>query len=402
MRHYRNSSWMISVHSLSACIFGIMTITLLFSLGLSQGQVQAAGNNNGGQESPYHLFSTVTVPGTPASVWCYDGATVSQNGTVYLSDADRKGLDVIKDGSHPAYQGIIGQGTFTGPGGCKNYNYDLQGPDGVVLADNMLFAGNGDSSVRVYSTSGKFISSISTGGLARADEETYDAHDNEVIVANSGERDLSPQAAPFLSFISISNDKDKDTPTFKVVKKLIFPQATSLEQPMWNPNDGKLYLSVPGTTNNPGGEVDIINPGLLPNGVTTITDYKKQHIDVIPTPDCGDAGLAIGSQDKIAVGCGNGTQIIIDLHTYVLTRIPVVGVDIVASTDKYFFFPSYGSATQAPELAITDMQGHIVQTFPITADSHTVAVDPTNGHVIVPLDGGAVAIYALVCNNDRH
>ena len=64
------------------------------------------------------LLGTVTIPGTPASQWCYDTAVVDDS-TYYLADNDRAGIDLIHDGKQPAYQGIIGKGQFTGNWGLQ-------------------------------------------------------------------------------------------------------------------------------------------------------------------------------------------------------------------------------------------------------------------------------------------
>ena len=104
-----------------------------------------------------------------------------------------------------------------------------------------------------------------------------------------------------------------------------------------------------------------------------------------------------GNRDVAAVGCATGDQIVLDLHTHHLTRIPVTSVDIVAADDHFLFFASYGSDTQAPQLAVTTLQGQLLQTIPLTAVSHTVTVDKSNGHVYVPLDGGQVEIFQKTC-----
>ena len=181
------------------------------------------------QSVPLQQLSTVPIPGTPASNWCYDTAVVD-DGTYYLADNDRAGIDLIHDGQQPTYQKIIGKRSFTGIGGCKSGNYDTNGPEGLVVAHDQIFAGNGDSSVRIYSETGKFIKSIATGGHLRADEMIYDARDQVIIVANGSERDFSKNDTPFLSFISTRPGKTYD----QLVKKLPFPHADTLEQPMWN------------------------------------------------------------------------------------------------------------------------------------------------------------------------
>jgi hypothetical protein len=322
-----------------------------------------------------HLLNTVTIPNTSRTQWCYDTA-IADDGSYYLADNDRAGIDVIHDGKQPASQAIIGKGQFTGIGGCKTGTYDTDGPNGLVIAGEQIFAGDGNSSVRVYQKdTGRFITRIATGGHLR-----YDARDQMVIVANGSERDDVHQDAPFLSFISTKPGKTYDT----LVKTLLFPHANALEQPQWDPFDGKLYLSLPSSDQNPTGEVDVI-------------DLATMHVTSIPTPNCADAGLAFAPQGIAAVGCANGDQIVLNLRTHHLTRIPVTGVDIVAADAHFLFFASYGSNTHAPQLAITTLQGHLLQTIPLATTSHTVTIDMTDGHVYVPLDGGQVEIFQEAC-----
>ena len=205
---------------------------------------------------------------------------------------------------------------------------------------------------------------------------TYDARDQIVVVANGSERDFSKKNAPFLSFISTKQGKGYD----QIIKTLLFPHADALEQPMWNPFDGKLYVTVPASDQNTTGEVDVIDPTTL-------------KITPIATPTCEDAGLAFVNRNLAAVGCASGKQIILNVSTHHMIRIPVTSVDIVAATDHYLYFASYGSNTQAPQLAVTDLVGHLLQEIPISHISHTVTVDNATGHVYVPLDGGHIAIF---------
>jgi hypothetical protein len=364
---------------LSAFLFCAQML-FLNSGGLAQAKSgplpQQQGASGTHSHTVLHLLNTVTIPNTPPSYWCYDTAVIN-NKTYYLADNDRAGIDVIHDGHYPVYQGIIGKGQFTGIGGCKSGNYDTDGPNGVVIAGNQIFAGDGNSSVRVYEKeTGRFITRITTGGHLRSDEVTYDARDQMVIVANGSERNDAHQDAPFLSFISTKHGKTFD----HLVKRLPFPHANALEQPEWNPSDGKLYLTVPSSDQNPTGEVDVINLATL-------------NVSSIPTPNCEDAGLAFANREVAAVGCATGNQIVLNLHTHRLIRIPVTSVDIVAADTHFLFFASYGSETQAPQLAVTDLQGRLLQTIPLTDVSHTVTVDKRDGHVYVPLDGGRVDIF---------
>ena len=358
-------------------VFSCCVVALFLCL-VGQAQARSVSTQHPvsvGKQEVLHLLGTVTIPGTPASQWCYDTAVVD-DGTYYLADNDRAGIDVIHDGKNPAYQGIIGKGQFTGIGGCKSGNYDTNGPEGVVVAHDQIFAGDGNSSVRMYSSeTGKLVKTISTQGHLRSDEITYDSRDQLVIVANGSERDYAKKDAPFLSFISTK----KGTTYDQIIKTLKFPHADALEQPMWNPYDGKLYVAIPSSDQNPSGEVDVI-------------DLATMRGTIIPTPNCVPAGIAIANADLAAVGCASGEQIVLNMHTHQLIRVPVTSVDIVAASKHFLYYASYGSESQPPQLAVVDFNGHLLQTIPIASTSHTVTVDE-DGHVFVPLDGGRVAVF---------
>ncbi|MBA2392825.1 MAG: hypothetical protein H0V70_08765 [Ktedonobacteraceae bacterium] len=364
-----------SIRPFVSIALALFSAAFLF-LGMSA-QTQAASNPRPPHQPwPLQKLTTISLPGTPRSNWCYDTAVVD-DGTYYLADNDRAGIDLIHDGQHPMYQGIIGQGQFSGIGGCKVGNYDTNGPEGLVIVHDQIFAGDGKSAVRVYDReTGRFITAISTRGHLRADEMAYDARDQLVIVANGSERSFSKQAAPFLSFIST-----KKGPTYdRIVKTLPFPHADALEQPQWNSENGMIYLTVPSSDQNTTGEVDMINPATW-----TITP--------IATPTCEDAGLAFVNRDLAAVGCASGEQIILNVRTHRIVHIPVTAVDIVAASTRFLYFASYGSETQAPQLAVTDLAGHLLQAIPLSRVSHTVTVDKATGSVYVPLDGGQVEVF---------
>ena len=181
--------------------------------------------------------------------------------------------------------------------------------------------------------------------------------------------------APYTSFIALTG-RDR----YQVAARFTFTQATGgLEQPRyWR---GHLYVSVPTTVQSPaGGEVDELDIANL------------QHIQIVNRwtfATCQPAGLAIRADGLAAVGCGgpNATgQVILNLNPRLAplgqqTPVPgIPGVDIVAVNGPDFFWVSYVLGT----FSISNAAGTIIQSFPATTNSHTVAVDPCNGDVWVP------------------
>jgi hypothetical protein len=99
------------------------------------------------------------------------------------------------------------------------------------------------------------------------------------------------------------------------------------------------------------------------------------------------------------VGCASGPQTLLDVQTgKIIARVPVSFVDVVATLGDHFFFASYGSApgqqpVQKPQLAAADRHGHLLAQVVTTPVSHTVTVDPANGHILVPVDGGKILVF---------
>ncbi len=330
----------------------------------------------------YQLAATFQVPVPPDAIqngWCYDTATVNpQTHLLYLADGANKQITVINPGTGRISG--IGTGLFTGIGGCHQFNYSAQGPNGTAIYGGDIFAGNGDSHVLGFSLkTGKLIADVNTGGTLRADEMTVapSGASHYLVVDNPAE---SPH--PYISFINL------DSKTYHIDATFTFTDAApeptgGLEQPrFWN---GHLYISVPQTTENPtGGEVDELD-------IADLGDIRIIRRFAFAT--CQPAGLAIRADGLAAVGCGGSTntsQEILNLNTGQETPVNnVPGVDIVAVSGPDFFYVSY----DIPAFVIANSAGRILQSFPATAASHTVAVDPTNGNVWVPEDKGDVNLY---------
>lgn len=336
----------------------------------------ASGYAASPQDAGYHLeqLAVIHVPGAPKTGWCFDLGAIGPGPVYALANASQKELTVANERSDTLLQ-PIGRGLFTGPAGCHAFDFSQMGPEGVLINDGEIFAGNGDSHVEIFSLqTHERLFNVDTHGVNRADEMAIGSH----LLAVTNPDDPTP----FLSFISLS--------THRIVKQIFFsgengvPKATAgLEQPAWY--HGRFYLSVPATEQNPGGEVDVIEPGIW-------------KITSIPIQSCTPAGLAINQQGVAALGCATGQQAILDLHTHrVVARVPVSYVDVVSALGNHFFFASYGSPpgqpVQLPQLVVSDSGGRVLATTITTSQSHTVTVDPLNGHILVPFDGGAIVVF---------
>lgn len=316
--------------------------------------------------SPVHahtLYTLKAVAHIPNLV-CYDIITV-HDGTAYLSDDTNNAVDVI-NGTNVS---TLGSGLFTGAAGCALFDFSQEGPEGNLVVGNHLWVGNGDSTVKVFDlTTGNLLASISTRGTHRADEMAYDPTLGQLVVTNPDE------PVPFLSYI--------DTSTLQIVHRQTFSDATALEQPTYEPYTKDLVISVPQTTQHAGGELDVIDPSTY------------QTLRVYPTPSCSPSGLVL-LQQFAATGCANGDDEIVNLITGAVTVVKGSGASDMVAVDPQrhrFFFASYAAAL----VTITTVAGQVLQQIPTDGNAHSVAVDPTNGDLYIPVGTlGGVAEYTL-------
>jgi hypothetical protein len=362
-------------------------------------------------EEVFAPTAQVAIPGVPMNSW--DISWVDPTlGLFFLGDRSHNAVDVVSTGGTPAFQFFIGQGTFTGLKSCASVPppnpanqpgaNDCRGPDGVIVINhNEVWAGDGDSTVKVFNLNGSrttptFV--IPTGGIYRADEMCFDPVDQIVMVANNSGAEAH---GPFATLISAR--------THTVLANIFFdgtqgtPVATNgAEQCSWSPATGFFYLTLPGVENpdNGHGVVVVINP--------TILDKKKNVWQVfdIPKANCDTPqGSATGPGFQLLVGCngsGSTTQssVIIDVRDgTILATVPNQ-----SGPDEVWFNPGDGhyflarSAATGPNqlLGVIDafqLQGDpsVFTAFktgtPTPAGSHSVAADPVTNRVFVPIGG---------------
>jgi hypothetical protein len=243
----------------------------------------------------------------------------------------------------------------------------------------------------------------------------YDPVDHVVIIANDAD---SP---PFLSLISVNANPAND----KVLGKIPFTNAIDgIEQSAWNPANDMFYVNIPQIPTTDGswmGEVAVINPKTM--SVTR----------TLPVPGCSPAGLAINvplqqmllgcSGDAIAGDTVNGVtyngnpavSYIMDARNgRIIAKFPQVGgsdeVWFNPSTAQYYLAASnmtsngLSSGYHAPVLGVISSHGNRwVENFPTVVSAHSVASNPVNGQVFVPIPGYGIAVFASGAKNgDNH
>ncbi len=300
-----------------------------------------------------------------------------------LADRTNRRVDVI-DGSTGTYSRAIGAGKFVGVAVINGkVSNDHSGPDGLLVVhdQHQVWAGDGDSTVKVFDlATGAGAGVISTGGTARADEMAYDQKDHMLIVANDADD------PPFVSLI--------DTRDMKILRKIDFATATNgLEQPVWDPETHLFYLSVPELNGNPAtGEIAVIDP------------IRMAVVNSFPVSQCEPTGLTLGPHQHLLVACGGDAiaagfpakSLVISAldGSHVATITQVGGADEVWFNpgDKHYYIAASSNPSKkgGPSLGIVDAESNTwIQNVPTFAGAHSVAADPNNDHIFVPLPAGA-------------
>ena len=128
---------------LSLPIAGAVLAAMVMSVPAAQAGGYPAASYKVSLKTTVHL--AVPVDATKNG-WCYDAGIVDPNTHVfYLADAANKRITVISPRTKKV--SAIGPGLFTGIANCHQNNFDGMGPNGLVIAGDDIYAGNGNSHV---------------------------------------------------------------------------------------------------------------------------------------------------------------------------------------------------------------------------------------------------------------
>ena len=330
-------------------------------------------------------IGTIDVPGAKLAnfdISAIDPAT----GRYYLSDRSNKAVDIF-DTTKDAYVGRVGSfvGVVMKDGKVDS---DASGPDGVAVVGTEIWAGDGDSTVKVIDpASGKTVATLPSGGQTRVDEMAYDPKDQALIAVNNAED------PPFATVTSTK-------PGHAVIGKVVFPDAgDGAEQPAYNPEDGMFYMSFPQVGKDPKtGAVAVIDPkaGTL--------------VKMLPVDGCHPAGLAFGPGGNFVLGCdADGREMPAEIVVMnarsgaVVATVPGIGgadmVNYNARNGQYY--TASRNNPGGPALGVIDASTNkLVQVIPIKGGApHSVTSSEANGHVYLPVGAvgggdGAIHVFA--------
>ena len=331
---------------------------------------------------PYKLIATISIPGFGNG---FDISWVdSEAGRYYLANRGNPTatppvaahIDVIDTRRLPVHAAGNGVVVIT-----------TSRDDDEEEGGKELWVGDAKSFVEVIDLRTRsIVADISTGGTGRADELAYDPLHHIILVANDRE------ATPFVTFIS--------TKTRTVLGTLLYPQAAGfgLEQLVWNTKTRKFYLSVPGTTNNPQGEVDEIDP---------VKMIVTRVFPAVCNPGEAPQGLALVPRQRLVTSCGDIIRV---SDGKVLKTVAGLGIDEIWFNpgDERVYFAGGPDFINNPTVPVLDTETNtLVATIvvgtppPPLRFTHSVAADRENNRIFVPISGVGVKVYAATQDRDE-
>ena len=327
----------------------------------------------------------IAVPGEPLTH--FDISYVDQQSQRYfLSDRSNRSIDVF-DAKTEKFIGRVGGfvGLVKLSGKLKQHIWDSTGPSGLLAVGNEVWAGDGNSTVKVVDLATMKISeTIKTNGASRVDEMAYDPKNKIFIGFNSAD---SP---PFGTLISMK-------PGHKIVAKVSIPEGSDgTGQPSYNPADGMFYVAIPE-----------LNKDEKKGGVAVIESTTGRVVKILEVDNCSPNGLVFGPDQNFLLGCeangklvGPPILVVMNAKTgKVVANIKDIGgADMVAYSEKNGQYYSASRSMQSgPVLGVIDAKTNkLLQKISIVGGHpQSVSVNETSGHVYLPVgkqDGGCGCI----------
>ena len=350
-------------------------------------------------------LTAIAIPGNPLRSFDISWVNLTRN-EYYLGDRSNGGVDVI-DTNAMAFQRTIGG--FVGivlKNGAVDNNHS--GPNGVTAHGKWLYAGDGDSTLKVIdlTSNAPIKQTISTGGTTRLDEMALTTDGTILIAANNAED------PPFATLFAANGDNA--TSNVSVMTKIQVQNALlpagfglSLEQPTWDPVTRRFFTSIPIVANNPPGCNYGQNAGAITcDGGVLITDPARPNAtpglyDPVSVQGvqllhgCGPNGITLGPNNALLLGCtpannpSNWYSLVMHSQSHAQSFVGwITGSDEVyynAGDGRYYT----GSSKQlgGPAMGVIDPTSILVESIPISSGSHSIAADANHNVIFVPQAG---------------
>src|SRR6266568_4717088 len=384
-------------------------------------------------------LTAVQIPGNPLR--SYDISWVNPHrAEYYLGDRSNAGIDII-DTRTLTFKRTVGGfvGIVLNPPnaqGVVTVNNNLSGPDGVVSHGRWLYAGDGNSTLKVIDLDAPNATAIkqtlSTGGTTRVDEMALTSDGEFLLTANNAED------PPYGNLFAANGDRNVSSvqlvqPVNKItIDPAIVPAGfgLSIEQPAWDPTTKRFSVSVPVIANNPRGcNFDADHPPVTCHGGLLVVDpanvepvYRAfdpvKHTGVVKLDACGPNGATVGPRDNLLLGCTTANNPS-DTSTLVINA-GITGNSInvggIVGSDEVWINKGdrryYTGSNRRPGGAVLGVIGAdtnlLIETVPQSSGSHSVAADSKRNLIFVPQSapvavvgagGDTTAVGAGICGS---
>jgi hypothetical protein len=349
-------------------------------------------------------LTAIAIPGNP--IRSFDISWVNPDrAEYYFADRSNKGVDII-DTVHNSFKKTIGG--FVGiklnaAGTAVDNNHS--GPDGVTSHGRWLYAGDGDSTLKVIDLkTGTIVATLSTGGTTRLDEMALTTDGKMLLAVNNAED------PPFATLFAANGDDDDNSVT-EIAKITVDPSVIpsgfglSIEQPTWDEITHRYIVSVPTIAENPAGcnHGQLSGPTTCSGAILVIdpTNLLSSVEKIVPLVHCGPNGATVGPHDNVMVGCTPANQPG-DLETTIINVMSFNYVDVgnLTGSDEVWYDAGsgryYTGSSAMPGgavLGVVDGESNfLVETIPQSGASHSVAADRRRHEIFIP----QVAPFAVV------
>jgi hypothetical protein len=371
--------------------------------------------------------TAIAIPGNPLR--SFDISFVNEKRSeYYFADRSNAAVQVI-DIETLTWKRSLGGFVGIKLNGSGAVNNNISGPDGVTSHGRWLYAGDGDSTLKVFDLQAPPAHALKqvvpTGGSTRVDEMALNSNGRLLLAANNAED------PPFATLFRANGNEEKSDVDFIsriTVDSAIIPPGfgLSLEQPTWDPGTERFYTSIPIIANNPAG----CNYGQVPapapitcDGGVLVADPKQitqpfvtlgafdptKKTGVIALHACGPNGSTLGPNENILLGCtpqnNPSDKITLVLNAVTRTQTPIAnitGSDEVwfnEGDNRYYLGASRdcGLAAGCPNggavLGVIDAASNtLIEKIPQSSNSHSVAADAKRNLIFVPQVGAASVV----------
>jgi len=383
----------------------------------ASGAAQAACAGAGAPtDTDTRCLTAIVIPGLPLR--SFDISWVNpERGEYYLADRSNAGIDVI-DTRTLTFKRTIGGFVGVKLNGTGAVNNNISGPDGVTSHGRWLYAGDGNSTLRVIDLDAPAASAtkqvLSTGGTTRVDEMALTADGGMLLAANNAED------PPYGTLFDANGDRGSSAVTqlsHITIDAAIVPPGfgLSIEQPIWEPKTARFYVSIPVIAGNPAGcnygqlpgnitchgGMAVIDPNVLPSTAVIGAFDATSNTGVVPLAACGPNGISVGPHGDLVLGCtpqnnpGDTTTEVINAKTkHFLNVGGITGSDEVwyNAGDRRFYTGSSracglagGCPAGGAALGVINAETNLlIETIPQSFNSHSVAADSETNRIFVP------------------